>query len=339
MRAAPRQSRRRAFAPLLHPPPARLPQSDVSGAALARGANGAEARCALTARAPELQLHLPRRITACRGSKTRRVGAADRCGPSAHGHDVVHARDVAARHARAPRRAGVRVLPRARRAAEPAGVRHAEPAEARGARPVRPPTRTLTPSPTRRCTCSTWRRCAPRSRARASCARRGRLTSGSRASPSTRSATTDWRERPGRHGIDRRRRPHPRHPLELASKPLSAIGRATSSPRSSGFGRGTTARCARRAACSGSSSTRRTRRSGRALRPRRAAVCAELQELADTCWPTSNPGASDWSRRGDTCPLNCTTWARNHAAGGAAADARGEFKHCPASLGHVVSRR
>ena len=64
-------------------------------------------------------------------------------------------------------------------------------------------------------------------------------------------------------------------------------------------------------------------------------------ELADTCWPTSNPGASDWSRRGDTCPLNCTTWARNHAARDGSGGRRLEanFKHCPASLGHVVSRR
>jgi hypothetical protein len=63
-------------------------------------------------------------------------------------------------------------------------------------------------------------------------------------------------------------------------------------------------------------------------------------ELADTCWPTSNPGASDWSRRGDTCPLNCTTWARNHAGrDGSGRRLEANFKHCPASLGHVVSRR
>ena len=64
------------------------------------------------------------------------------------------------------------------------------------------------------------------------------------------------------------------------------------------------------------------------------------RELADTCWPTSNPGASDWSRRGDTCPLNCTTWARNHAGrDGSGRRLEADFKHCPASLGHVVSRR
>ena len=295
----PRQSRRRHASPasLLHPPPARLPQPNLSGAALAHAVQMVQTHAAHSHTAAHARVS-----AAPPPPPYHRVPRLENPAEWAPLIDVGLPRTGTMSFTLATSLLGMRVrhgVPASEFCRGLGGLRSrpecGTPSLQKLVVPAHPalPTRILTPSPTRRCTCSTWRRCAPRSRARFVCT--------SRTSHEWIASVTEHAKRYHKIGENDRVNTvsivgdvltHAIQ-LELASKPLLRHWTRDVKPaleRLWSWHNRTvcSARGVQRIELHAPDAQKWAVLCGR-VAPQFAPSC---RELADTCWPTSNPGAS-----------------------------------------------